>query len=285
MGVPLPLSLPVALADNEAVEVAEGLAPRERLGVGEPVCVELALRVEVGVGGGVGVALGVGVPEEVALRVGGGVPLLDSELLPVWDGEAPLVREGVGEALTVELAESVEEGVEAAVPVPLVEGVPVEVPEGVWDAVALLEKDVLGVLLAEAPGLSEAVGEADTVELAESVVDGVGAGVPVPLPVGVAVGVGVGVLGGVALLERLVLPVLDWEAPLVREAVGEAERVEEALAVVEGVGAAVPVPLGVGLGVPVPLGVGEGVREEEKEVLGVGEGEAPLAGEAVGGDD
>ena len=35
------------------------------------------------------------------------------------DGDAPMVREAVGEALTVLLTESVVEGVEAAVPVPL----------------------------------------------------------------------------------------------------------------------------------------------------------------------
>ena len=58
----------------------------------------------------------------------GGVPLLERELLGVLEAEAPLVREGVGEALTVELAESVEEGVKDPVPVPLEVGVPVAVP-------------------------------------------------------------------------------------------------------------------------------------------------------------
>ena len=67
------------------------------------------------------------------------------------EGEAPLVREAVGEALVVELAERVVEGVGAAVPVPLEVGVPLDVPEGVRDAVALQERDTLPVLLAEAP--------------------------------------------------------------------------------------------------------------------------------------
>ena len=119
----------------------------------------------------------------------------------MFEGEAPLVREAVGEALVVELAESVLEGEGAAVPVPLEVGVPVDVPEGVRDAVALLERDTLPVLLADAPGLSEAVGEAVTVLLAESVVEGVGAAVPVPVLVGVPVAVGLGVGGGVPLLD------------------------------------------------------------------------------------
>ena len=122
-------------------------------------------------------------------------------MLPVLEGEAPLVREAVGEALVVELIESDVEGEGASVPVPLEVGVPVDVPEGVRDAVALLERDTLPVLLADAPGLSEAVGEAVTVLLAESVVEGVGAAVPVPETVGVPVAVGLGVEGGVPLLD------------------------------------------------------------------------------------
>jgi len=46
----------------------------------------------------------------------------------VFEGEAPLVREAVGEALVVELAESVGEGVAEAVPVPLEVGDMVGVP-------------------------------------------------------------------------------------------------------------------------------------------------------------
>jgi hypothetical protein len=51
------------------------------------------------------------------------------------------------------------------------------------------------------------VGEAVTVELRQSVVEGVREPAPVPLPVGLPVAVGVGVSGGVPELEREVLPV------------------------------------------------------------------------------
>ena len=55
------------------------------------------------------------------------------------------------------------------------------VPEGVMDAVTLLEKERLPVFDALAPAVRLAVGEALTVELALRVVDGVT--LPVPLPV------------------------------------------------------------------------------------------------------
>ncbi len=152
------------------------------------------------------------------------------------EGEAPLVREAVGEALVVELIESDVEGEGASVPVPLEVGVPVDVPEGVRDAVALLERDTLPVLLAEAPGVSEAVGEAVTVLLlAESVVEGVRELVPVPLGVGVPAPVPVGISFAVAEPDRLVLPLLLAEAPSVSEAVGDADTVELPESVEEGI--------------------------------------------------
>jgi len=218
----------------------------------------------------------------VGVGVGGGETELDSDVLPLLEGLAPCVRDAVGGADAVELPESVVEGVEAAVPVPLEVGLPVDVAEGVREAVALLEIDTLGVLLEEAPGLRVAVGETDVVELEEVVVEGVKDPVPVPLGVGEGVGVGVGVGGGVALLDRLVLPVLDWEAPEVKLAVGEADTVELLEAVVLGVREAVPVQEGVGLPVEVGEGVGGGVQLLDSELLPLLEGEAPLVSEAVG---
>jgi hypothetical protein len=77
---------------------------------------------------------------------------------------------------------------------------------------------------------------------------------------------------GVVLEERELEGVLEDEAPVVKEPVGEALRVEEALTVVLGVEAAVPVPVGVGLGVG---GCGDGV--------GVGDPTAALTvGESTG---
>ena len=49
-------------------------------------------------------------------------------MLPVLEGEAPLVSEAVGEMLVEELAESVEEGEGLAVPVPLEVEEPEDVP-------------------------------------------------------------------------------------------------------------------------------------------------------------
>ena len=150
----------MALLERLVLGVLEGEAPSVREAVGGGDTVELAESVVLGVKDPVAVPLGVGVDVGVGVGVAGGVALPDRLMLPVLDWDAPAVNEAVGEELVVELAESVEEDVGAAVPVPLVEVVPVDVPEGVRDAVALLERDTLPVLLAEAPGLSEAVGEA-----------------------------------------------------------------------------------------------------------------------------
>jgi hypothetical protein len=231
----------MALGEWEAVEVAEGLAPNVRLGVGEVDCVELAEIVELGVMDAVPVPLEVGLPVSVPVGVALGVTLLERELLGVLEAEAPLVREGVGEALTVELAESVEEGVKDPVPVPLEVGVPVAVPVGVALGVALLERELLPELEGEAPAETEAVGEALVVVVVLTVVEGVRLAVPEPLDVGVPVAVELGVGGGVPELDRELLPVLEGEAPLVSEAVGEALVVELEESVEEGVGAAVPV--------------------------------------------
>ena len=65
----------------------------------------------------------------------------------------------------------------------------------------MLERLMVPVFEGEAPTVSEAVGEVDTVELPETVLLGVKEAVGVPLGVGVAVGVGEGVLEAVALLE------------------------------------------------------------------------------------
>ena len=71
----------------------------------------------------------------------------------------------------------------------------------------LLDQDVLGVTDAEAPRLRLAVVLPDSVEEDDNVVLGLSEPVPLPLPVEVGESVDVGVAGGVALLEREVLPV------------------------------------------------------------------------------
>ena len=93
----------------------------------------------------------VGVPVLVSEGVGGGVALLDSEVLPVLLGEAPADRLAVGEADCVGLAEEVLLAVAAGVPVAVAVAVPVGVCEGVGKAVALLVSETLGVTEALAP--------------------------------------------------------------------------------------------------------------------------------------
>ena len=89
-------------------------------------------------------------------------------------------------------------GVTAAVPVPLLLGVPVEVLEGVGGGVAL-DSDTLAVLEGLAPRVSEEVGEDERVELALSVLLGVAVGVVVAEGLAEPVAVGEGVEGAVAL--------------------------------------------------------------------------------------
>ena len=63
---------------------------------------------------------------------------------------------------------------------------------GVWLGVALLLKDTLSEVEAEAPEVREAVGLADTVELPLRVEEGVGCAVPVPVRVALPVAVPLG---------------------------------------------------------------------------------------------
>ena len=164
-------------------------------------------------------------PEELA------VLLLDAVLL----GLAPTVRELVWLELTVELLLSVEEGVRAAVPVPELLGVPEEEAVGVAGGVELPERETVLLVEAEAPGDKLEVALALTVELALSVLKGVGTGVPVPLCVDEAVLVPLPELLLLALPERDTLALPDGEAPLLSDDVGLADSVELELSVEEGV--------------------------------------------------
>ena len=120
---------------------------------------------------------------------------------------------------------------------------------------ALAVRDTLGEAEGLTPLVSDAVGAEDTVLLPDCVEEGVGAAVPLPLPVGVPVGVGVGVGAAVALPETELLPMFEGEAPLVREAVGEALSVVLLDRVLLAVAEAVPVAQGLGLPVLVAMGV------------------------------
>ena len=193
------------------------------------------------------------------LGVAKAVELPLSELEAVLLGEAPAVREAVGEVDTVEEALKVVVGVGKPVAVLLDVGVPDCVGLGVGAPLTLPLtlplNELEPVLLADAPTVSDAVGEADCVEEALGVVLGVSAAVPVPVPVCVMVKLALGVCVAEGEPLKELEPVLEGEAPGVRGGVAEDDREEEALSVEEGVTAAVPLLVGVGGldGVPVPV--------------------------------
>ena len=116
------------------------------------------------------------------------------------------------------------------------------------------DQELLAEFEAEAPAVMEAVALALTVLEELRVLEGVTEAVPVPVLLELEVGVGEELTGGVPLLLNELLPVLEAEAPAVRDAVGEEDKVEEADTVLEGVTAAVSEPERVML----PVGVEEG---------------------------
>ena len=123
------LSEPLLLPEVLAVLLMEGellgLAPTDSELVGLELTVELLLSVEEGVRAAVPVPELLGVPEEEALGVAGGVELPEREELLVVEAEAPSDKLEVALLLTVELALTVLEGVDAGVLVPLCVGDPV----------------------------------------------------------------------------------------------------------------------------------------------------------------
>jgi len=114
------------------------------------------------------------------------VPLPELQLLA--EGLAPALREPVGELLQELLRDTVPEGEALAVPLPdwlpVPEGVPV--PEG--EAELLPLPLLLPVLEGLAPEVREPVGEALTVLLPLTVVEGLLLPLPVPEPVALPVG-------------------------------------------------------------------------------------------------
>jgi hypothetical protein len=221
------------------------------------------------------VALGVGDPVPLPDPVCDGVALLDRDVLPVLDCDAPEVSEAVGEALSVLEAERVEEGVGGGVGVALPLEEPVLLGVADCEAVALLDSDVLPELDSEDSAVRDAVDEALIVVFGE------GEGVPLLVTVAAADGVAVrGAMllagdaerGAAALLEEL-LRVSVEEGELLPEAVGRgvvaalALPVPGALAVLEGLtpaareGAALALRVELALGVAVGEGEGEGEGE------------------------
>ena len=258
-------SVAVPGAPRPPEPVLEGEAPRVSDAVALALTVEEAL----------GVHVDVGVAEPVALPVGVGVELLEREMLGVMLGDAPAVRLGVALRDCVKDALTVDVGVDDGVPVELGVSLPVGLDEALPVAVLLPVPLSLPVTLAEAPRLSEDVGEEDCVLLPDRVEDGVAAGVLLLVPVDVPVSEGVGVAEAVQLDESDRLPVALGDAPTVRLEVLLADCVEEALGVVDGVGSGVMLLVPVGLPVLEGVGVAVGERLLERDTLGVLLGDAP----------
>ena len=169
---------------RDVEDVMEGLAPIERDDVGDTVTLEDSEGVVDTVEGGD--VVGVVVDEGVA--VGDGVKLAvtdaDSELLAVLEGEAPTVKDDVGDNVTVELPLIVPLGVTCAVPLPLCVGEEVAVGEGVELAVTDADSELLAVLEGDAPTVQDDVGDNVTVELPLIVLLGVTCAVTVSIRVG-----------------------------------------------------------------------------------------------------
>jgi len=190
----------------------------------------------------------------------------------VFEADAPLERDAVGDALAVE------EGVPVALRVP----VPVALLLGVPLVVALALREVLPVLEGDAPLERDAVGDGETVVLPLRVVVAESEEVPVGVAVPVPVIVLLGVCGAVALALRELEPVLEADAPEESDGVGDELVAELPLRVVEGVTEAVPVPVLVGVTVGVPLLVELAVTLLLNDAEPVLEDDAPAVSEGVG---
>jgi len=205
----------------------DAVAAAVRLAVGGALTVELALIVVDGVILPVPLPLCVGVPDDVDDGVPGGVPLPESELLPVFEPVAPRDRLAVGDALREVESDAVVVGVTGGVGVPLCDAV------GVCVCVGVPDDEVVGVVASDpvaeglAPRVSELVGLHEIVGL--------------PLSVGVAefVGVpeGVGDVDGVLAAVLLCDTVPDTLAP----GLSDAETVDDSDALRLPVLVAVPV--------------------------------------------
>ena len=257
VGVTVPVLVGDCVADTlglwDELGVMEGDAPLVNEEVGEKLTVDEPYKVEEVVGVGVAVAdeVGVGVDSADTDPVPEVLGLEDTE--GVFEGDAPFVKLGVGEELTVLLPLKVVEGVIDAVPVPVELGVPVLLEVAVPVEERLLVVEGLPDTLELAPFVSEEVGEEDNVELAERVVEGVIDAVLVPELVGVTVEEEEGVCVPEELEVRELLPVFDADSPFEIEAVGDTVIVLLPLKVEEGVMEGELVLLDVG----VPLEVGE----------------------------
>jgi hypothetical protein len=186
-------------------------------------------------------------PVEVTVLVGVDVNVMVVEPVPLSEPEfdelAPVVTDAVGEEDTDRERLVVELGVIDDVAVFELVGVLVGVPLPVALGETLELSEMLGVILALAPSVTEGVAEFDNDELRVNVDDGVSDEVPVPDivpdPVLVCDGVGGGVIVAVSVGDAVDDGVMDddgvplADAPADRVVVGVAETVMERLSVDE----------------------------------------------------
>jgi hypothetical protein len=256
VGVPETLGVAVDVAEGVAVGVDEGEREVDGVALGdEPldsealddiVRVPLLLHEEVVVGVGVPEGVGVNEPEGVWLVVAAAVTLALNEVEGVNEGEAPAVSDAVGEALSVELALTVVDGVGVGVPEQVGVLDPVGEPVCVGEAVALPLWLTLAVLDCDAPRVSDAVEEALSVELEVSVGEGEDVAVPLLLLVFVPEEVEEGMEAGVMLLERDTL----GENDMLPESDGKKTAGRDAVGVILSEAETDWLTLGVGNGVP-----------------------------------
>jgi hypothetical protein len=206
-------------------------------------------------------------------------PVPESE--PVFDELAPVVTDAVGERDTDRERLIVELGVIDDVAVLELVGVLVGVPLPVALGDTLELSEILGVILALAPNVTEGVAEFDNDALRVDVDDGVREEVAVPDPVEVAELVGVDVRVIVVEPVPVSEPVFDELAPTVTEAVGVRDTDRERLVVELGVIDDVAVFELVGVPVVVPLPDSLAELLGVSEILGVALALAPNVTEGV----
>ena len=110
------------------------------------------------------------------------------------EGDAPNVKDGVGDNEGVELPLTVLLAVMDEVSVPVCVGVGLDVGDCVIVAVVEEDKEKVGVMEGEAPNVRDAVGDNESVELPLTVLLGVIEEVSVPVCVGVGLEVEDGVI-------------------------------------------------------------------------------------------
>ena len=172
--------------------------------------------------------MGEGGTVELPERVGEGVAVPVLVAAGVTDGEAPLVRDAVGDADAAELPRTVEGGAAGGVAAPEPACVGVGAPEPVAFAGAMPPSKAEPALDGLAPTESNALGRA-------------GAVAPDPASEGDAAEVGVGVAEGVPLPLQVTVAAADVEAPGERAAVGDTFSTLLPLRITEGVGCGAPV--------------------------------------------